>query len=95
MMFVEINRSGKYSKFIMIPKSYVKELGWSWSDKLLFEQHGNVITISRTDQASENVRRLRLNGYSYIVTIPKKIAKELNLDWVEVEIVEDKIMIEY
>ena len=95
MMIVKVNRSGRrgYSKFITIPKSYVRKLGWRFGDLLQFEQCGDTITISRTDQVSRNVRRLRLSGYSYVVTIPKKIAEKVDSDQVKIEIVGDKLAV--
>jgi len=79
-----LNRS-KSSTFVTIPKALVKELGWGRGEKLAVELKDGVVIVYRAEKWGENVRKLRRSGYSYVLTIPPKIARKLKSKWLVVE----------
>ena len=92
-MLVKVNRIGGYSKSTVIPKSLIRELGWSWGDRLLFERAGDTIIVSKINRPSKDTRKLRFIGYSYAVTISRVIAKDLDSDWLVVEAIGGKLIL--
>jgi len=97
-ILVKVNESGRSqkSKFIIIPKQVIKELNWKIGDRLHFDEFKDVIEIHKVngeEYDSKRVRKLRFNGYSYAVTIPKIIAKNIQADWLELKKSENKIII--
>lgn len=97
-ILVKVNEAGRTqkSKFIIIPKQIIKELKWRVGDRLHFNESKNGIEIRRVNGEkceSKRVRKLRFNGYSYAVTIPKVIAKDIQADWLELKKSGNKIVI--
>ncbi len=97
-ILVKVNEAGRTqkSKFIIIPKQIIKELEWGAGDRLYFSESMDGIEIRRINDKNcenERVRRLRFNGYSYAITIPKVIAKGIQADWLELKKSGNKIVI--
>ncbi len=95
---VKVNESGRSqkSKFIIIPKQIIKELNWKVGDILYFNEFRNGIEIHKVNGEEydrKRVRKLRFNGYSYLVTIPKVIARDIQADWLELKKSRNKIII--
>ncbi len=81
-------------KTLHVPKSAVEMFGWKEGDIILFSKHGDTIYMRKPEALSAQTltkhclsyRILRKNKYSYRVSIPADMSKDLP-EWVVVKAV--------